>query len=79
MPFPIRVTQVNGGSESAAAVFGHVCQHRASPCLCSASSPKLNGTVERANRTHTEEFYECYPGDFDLPTSRLAQLHWERL
>lgn len=22
-------------------------------------SPKLNGAVERANRTHAEEFYEC--------------------
>jgi hypothetical protein len=24
-------------------------------------SPKLNGSVERANRTHSEEFYQVMP------------------
>ena len=41
-------------------------------------SPKLNGCVERANRTHTEEFYELYHGDLDLPTLRKALLAWEQ-
>ncbi len=35
-------------------------------------SPKLNGHVERAQRTHTEEFWERYDGDLDLSTVRPA-------
>jgi hypothetical protein len=31
-------------------------------------SPKLNGHVERANRTHTEEFHEITPGASNSPT-----------
>jgi transposase InsO family protein len=34
-------------------------------------SPQLNGRVERANRTHTEEFYEITPGS--LPITQLNQ------
>jgi len=33
-------------------------------------SPKLNGGVERANRTHTEEFYEVIDSDFELADIR---------
>ena len=33
--------------------------------------PQLNGRVERANRTHTEEFYEITPGS--LPITQLNQ------
>ncbi len=42
-------------------------------------SPKLNGRVERANRTHTEEFYEVTP--FSLPLAQLNRelLAWERI
>ena len=36
-----------------------------------------NGAVERANRTHTEEFYELYTGELDLSTVRSAQRKWE--
>ena len=31
-----------------------------------AESPKLHGSVERANRTHTEEFYEVTDAEPDL-------------
>ena len=34
-------------------------------------SPKLNGAVERAQRTHTEEFYEV--NDFPLEIAPLNQ------
>lgn len=79
MPFPIRAIQVDGGSEFAAA-FEQACQQQGIALfVLPPRSPKLNGVVERANRTHTEEFFECYPGDFDLPTLRTAQLHWEHL
>ena len=40
-------------------------------------SPKLNGGVERANRTHTEEFYEVTDSSFDLTDLRLKLLALE--
>ena len=36
---------------------------------CHRASPKLNGAVERAQRTHTEEFYEV--NDFPLEIAPL--------
>lgn len=49
-------------------------------------SPKLNpprrvfdGQVERAHRTHSEEFWECYDGDLDLASVRPALLVWEEV
>jgi len=40
-------------------------------------SPKLNGHVERANRTHAEEFYEVTDSEFDMPSVNPALRHWE--
>ena len=40
-------------------------------------SPKLNGCVERANRTHTEEFYEVTDAEPDLASLQVALLGWE--
>src|ERR1700690_3010265 len=58
MPFPIRAVQVDGGSEFAAE-FEQACQQRGLHLfVLPPRSPKLNGAVERANRTHTEEFYQ---------------------
>lgn len=77
MPVPIRAIQVDGGSEFAAA-FEQACQqHGIRLFVLPPRSPKLNGAVERANRTHTEEFYESYTGELDLPTLRAAQRDWE--
>lgn len=79
MPFKIRAIQVDGGSEFHAE-FEQTCQQR-NICLfvLPPHSPKLNGHVERANRTHTEEFYEVE--DFPLEISELnaALLKWERV
>jgi transposase len=56
LPFPLRALQVDGGSEFAA-LFEHACQQRGVRLfVLPPRSPKLNGRVERANRTHTEEF-----------------------
>lgn len=77
LPVAIRAIQVDGGSEFAAA-FELACQqHGIRLFVLPPRSPKLNGAVERANRTHTEEFYESYTGDLDLPTLRVAQRQWE--
>ena len=42
-------------------------------------SPKLNGHVERAQRTHTEEFYEVTDADFNIPGLNQALLKWENV
>ena len=38
-------------------------------------SPKLNGHVEKAQRTHTEEFYEIYDGDLEMVPLNHALLN----
>ena len=66
IPFPIRAIQVDGGSEFQAG-FEAACQERGIKLfVLPPRSPKLNGHVERAQRTHTEEFYHLYDGDLTL-------------
>jgi len=66
-----------GGSEFYAA-FEETCKSRGIQLfVLPPKSPKLNGHVERAQRTHTEEFYECYDSDFDLASLRPALRAWE--
>lgn len=61
MPFPVRALQVDGGSEFAAD-FEQACQQRGLHLfVLPPRSPKLNGSVERAQRTHSEEFYQVTP------------------
>ncbi len=79
MPFPIRALQVDGGSEFAAE-FEQACQQRGLHLfVLPPRSPKLNGAVERAQRTHTEEFYEVTPCALDLSTLNRELQHWERI
>ncbi len=78
-PFPIRAVQVDGGSEFQAA-FETACQQLGIRLfVLPPRSPKLNGHVERAQRTHTEEFYELYDGELDIATLNRALLDWERV
>jgi len=78
-PFPLRAIQVDGGSEFMAQ-FEAACQESALHLfILPPRSPKLNGHVERAQRTHTEEFWERYEGDLDLPSVRPALRAWEHL
>jgi len=39
--------------------------------------PKLNGAVERANRTHTEEFYEVTPCSLQMKTLNHELRPWK--
>jgi transposase InsO family protein len=79
MPFAIRAVQVDGGSEFESA-FESACEkHGIRLFVLPPRSPKLNGHVERAHRTHTEEFYEVYDGDLDLPTLNNALRKWEHI
>ena len=78
LPFPLRALQVDGGSQFAAR-FEAACQQRGLKLfVLPPRSPKLHGQVERANRTHTEEFYELTP--CSLPIAELNQelQAWER-
>jgi putative transposase len=78
LPFPLRALQVDGGSEFAA-LFEAACQHRGLRLfVLPPRSPKLNGQVERANRTHTEEFYEVIPCSLPITLLNQELLAWER-
>ncbi len=79
MPFVVKAIQVDGGSEFEA-VFEGECQRRGIKLfVLPPRSPKLNGAVERAHRTHTEEFYEVTDSSFDLPQLQDELLTWERV
>jgi putative transposase len=79
MPFAIRAVQVDGGSEFFAE-FEAECQCRAITLFeLPPKSPKLNGAVERANRTHTEEFYEVYDCTWTVEGLNPQLLQWERI
>ena len=79
MPFPVRAVQVDGGSEFMAD-FEQACQRQGLALyVLPPRSPKLNGHVERAHRTHRQEFYECYDGDLDLPVLQQALREWEHV
>jgi transposase InsO family protein len=70
-PFPIRAVQVDGGSEFMAE-FEEACQALGLKLfVLPPRSPKLNGHVERMQRTFREEFYTR-----PLP-SRLPELQQE--
>lgn len=77
MPFPVRAIQVDNGSEFMAE-FEHACADRGIRLfVLPPHSPKLNGRVERAHRTHTEEFYECTTADSSIAALAPALLAWE--
>ncbi len=79
MPFPVKAIQVDGGAEFEA-IFEEECQKRGIKLfVLPPRSPKLNGAVERAHRTHTEEFYEVTEISFDLSELREELLDWERV
>jgi len=79
MPFPVRALQVDGGSEFAAE-FERACQQRGLHLfVLPPRSPKLNGAVERANRTHTEEFYQVYPCSLEMKKLNRELRNWERI
>ena len=78
MPFPVQAVQVDGGSEFAGD-FERECQRRGIRLfVLPPRSPKLNGRVERANRTHTEEFYEVTELEWTVPAVNRQLRQWER-
>jgi len=79
MPFPIRALQVDGGSEFAAQ-FEQACQQRGLHLFgLPPRSPKLNRAVERANRTHTEEFYQVAACSLEMKKLNRELRQWEKI
>jgi len=79
MPFPVKAIQVDGGSEFQGE-FEQACAERGIRLfVLPPHSPKLNGHVERAQRTHKEEFYAYYEGTFDLPSLKQSIRRWEKV
>lgn len=77
MPFPIRAISVDNGSEFMAE-FEAGCQARGIVLLTlPPRSPKLHGSVERAQRTHTEEFYEVADAEPELAAFQAGLRDWE--
>lgn len=78
-PNKIKSIQIDGGTEFQS-VFEEECQRRNIKLfVLPPRSPKLNGGVERANRTHTEEFYELTDSTFELADIRAKLLEWENV
>jgi putative transposase len=42
-------------------------------------SPKLNGAVERANPTHTEEFYQATARSLEMKKLNRELRQWEKI
>jgi transposase InsO family protein len=77
MPFEIRAISIDNGSEFMAE-FETACQTRGIALfVLPPRSPKLHGAVERANRTHTEEFYEVTTAEPELAAFQAELRTWE--
>jgi transposase InsO family protein len=77
MPFAVRAISVDNGSEFMAE-FEAACAERGLVLYTlPPRSPKLNAHVERANGTHTTEFYEVTDAEPTLADLRPALLAWE--
>jgi putative transposase len=77
-PVPIRAIQVDGGSEFMAEFEDTCAQMDIALYVLPPRSPKLNGRVERFNRTSQEEFWQCYDDDLTLAPLAVALQNWVR-
>jgi len=78
LPFPVRAIQVDGGSEFMAD-FEDLCQTKGIPLyVLPPRSPKLNGHVERSQRTHATEFYDVTTAQPTVAGYAPALAAWEQ-
>jgi transposase InsO family protein len=76
-PFKIKAIQIDGGSEFKK-FFEQECEKKKIMLFeLPPRSPKLNGHVERANRTHREEFYEVEEIDLSIEEHNRQLEEWE--
>lgn len=75
-PFKIKAIQVDGGSEFYKE-FEMACKESGILLFClPPRSPRLNGAVERVNRTYKEEFWAFYDDELNLDTMRPKLKQW---
>jgi len=75
-PFKVKAVQTDNGSEFCGE-FEEACKELKLQFFClPPRSPKLNGSVERMNRTFREEFWECYDGEVELLKMRGELEYW---
>ena len=76
--FPIGAVQVDGGADLHGA-FEQQCRLRQIKLfVLPPRSPKLNGSVESAQRTHTEEFYQVYKLPWRMREIRPHLQRWQK-
>ena len=72
LPFPLKAMQTDGGSEFQAQ-FETICLELGIRLfVLPPRNSKLNGLVERGQRTHTKKFYEVYDGDLEITSLNQA-------
>ena len=77
LPFPVRALQIDGGSEFKG-VFEEFCQQKNLELfVLPPRSPKLNGCVERIQRTFDEEFYQCCDAEPRVASLSMALREYE--
>jgi transposase InsO family protein len=76
-PSKPKAIQVDGGSEFMAEFEEACAEHGIALFVLPPRSPKLNGRVERAHRTHLDEFYAVHEPEGDLQSLNRALRCWE--
>jgi transposase InsO family protein len=75
--FPVRAIQIDGGSEFKATFESACAELGIKLFVLPPRSPRLNGHVERAHRTHQEEFYELTEIPEPLADHQALLQRWE--
>jgi putative transposase len=78
-PFPVRAIQIDGGSEFKKHFEGACQDRKIRLFVIPPRSPKLQGYVERSNRTHREEFYEVENIETRLEDHNRQLEEWHRI
>lgn len=79
MPFPVKAIQVDGGSEFMQQFEQACAELGVHLFVLPPRSPKLNGRVERAHRTHLDEFYAVYFVEYEPTGLNPVLREWERI
>jgi len=74
-----KAIQIDGGSEFQDAFEEEYQRRSIRLFVLPPRSPELNAHAERAQRTHTEEFYEVTDASFELGELNQALLEWEKV
>lgn len=78
-PFRIRAIQIDGGSEFKKHFEDACLKRKLRLFIIPPRSPKLQGYVERSNRTHREEFYEVEDIELTMEGHNRQLEEWNRV